>query len=281
MLSYRHAFHAGNHADVLKHFTLSLVLDYFNQKAAPYWYIDTHAGAGIYALSDAFAQKNAEFETGIARLMHAKNLTRNLSQFIDSVQLLNTKNKFNFYPGSPKVAAHYLRADDKMRLFELHPNDYKLLLENFRQPARQAKVLMQDGFTGIKACLPPPTRRAAVLIDPPYELKEDYQRVVDCMQDSLKRFATGTYMVWYPLLQRPEPKQMLDNLAKLNPKNWLSIELSVQSPNENGYGMYGSGMFIINPPYVLPDQLNESMPILADILSLDDSAHYRLTSHIT
>lgn len=281
MLSYRHAFHAGNHADVLKHFTLSLVLDYFNQKAAPYWYIDTHAGAGIYALSDAFAQKNAEFETGIARLMQAKNLTHNLSQFIEFVQLLNTKNKLNFYPGSPKVAAHYLRADDKMRLFELHPNDYKLLLENFSQPARQAKMLMQDGFTGIKACLPPPTRRAAVLIDPPYELKEDYQRVADCVQDSLKRFATGTYMVWYPLLQRPEPKQMLDNLAKLNPKNWLSIELSVQSPNENGYGMYGSGIFIINPPYVLPDQLNESMPILADVLSLDDSAHYRLTSHIT
>lgn len=281
MLSYRHAFHAGNHADVLKHYVLSLVLDYFNQKAVPYWYIDTHAGAGMYALNGEFAQKNVEFETGIARLMDAKNFTHHLSQFIDCVQSFNSENKLNFYPGSPQIAAHYLRAEDKMRLFELHPNDYKLLTENFFQQGRQTKVALQDGFTGIKACLPPPTKRAVVLIDPPYELKEDYQRVVNCIEDSLKRFATGTYLIWYPLLQRPEPAQMLANLKKFHPKNWLSIELNVQSPSENGYGMHGSAMFIINPPYVLPDLLNEAMPILTDLLSADDTANYQLTSHIT
>ncbi len=281
MLSYRHAFHAGNHADVLKHYVLSVVLDYFNQKAAPYWYIDTHAGAGMYALTSEFAQKNAEFKTGIARLIATKNLTHNLSQFIDCIQSFNTNNKLNFYPGSPKIAAHYLRAEDKMRLFELHPNDYKLLAENFSQLGKQTKVALQDGFAGIKACLPPPTKRAVVLIDPPYELKEDYQRVVDCMQDSLKRFSTGTYLIWYPLLQRPEPSQMLANLKKFHPKNWLSIELNVQSPSENGYGMHGSGLFIINPPYVLPDLLNETMPVLTDLLSLDGTANYQLTSHIT
>lgn len=281
MLSYRHAFHAGNHADVLKHYVLSLVLDYFNQKAAPYWYIDTHAGAGMYRLTSEFAQKNAEFETGIARLMDAKNLTANLSQFIDCIQKVNTKNSLNFYPGSPKIAAHFLRAEDKMRLFELHPNDYKLLLESFSAQSKQTKIALQDGFAGIKACLPPPCKRALVLIDPPYELKQDYQRVVDCIQDSLKRFATGTYMVWYPLLQRPEPAQMLADLATLNPNNWLNIQLNVQSPSKNGYGMHGSGLFIINPPYVLPALLNEAMPILTDLLSLDDTAHYKLTSHIT
>ncbi|MBX9675559.1 MAG: 23S rRNA (adenine(2030)-N(6))-methyltransferase RlmJ [Methylotenera sp.] len=281
MLSYRHAYHAGNHADVLKHYVLSVVLDYFNQKAAPYWYIDTHAGAGMYALNGEFAQKNVEFETGIARLMDAKNFTHHLSQFIDCVQSFNSENKLNFYPGSPQIAAHYLRAEDKMRLFELHPNDYKLLTENFFQQGRQTKVALQDGFTGIKACLPPPTKRAVVLIDPPYELKEDYQRVVNCIEDSLKRFATGTYLIWYPLLQRPEPAQMLANLKKFHPKNWLSIELNVQSPSENGYGMHGSAMFIINPPYVLPDLLNEAMPILTDLLSADDTANYQLTSHIT
>ncbi|PPD51745.1 MAG: 23S rRNA (adenine(2030)-N(6))-methyltransferase RlmJ [Methylotenera sp.] len=281
MLSYRHAFHAGNHADVLKHYVLGVVLDYFNQKAAPYWYIDTHAGAGMYALNGEFAQKNAEFETGIARLMDAKNLTHHLSQFIDCVQSFNSKNSLDFYPGSPQIAAHYLRAEDKMRLFELHPNDYKLLTENFSQQGRQTKVALQDGFAGIKACLPPPTKRAVVLIDPPYELKEDYQRVVNCIEDSLKRFATGTYLIWYPLLQRPEPAQMLANLKKFHPKNWLSIELNVQSPSENGYGMHGSGMFIVNPPYILPTLLNEAMPILTDLLSADDTANYQLTSHIT
>ncbi len=281
MLSYRHAFHAGNHGDVLKHYVLSLVLDYFNQKTAPYWYIDTHAGAGMYQLSSEFSQKNAEFETGIARLMHAKNLSRNLTQFMHVIQSFNLNNKLNLYPGSPKIAAHFLRAADKMRLFELHPNDYKFLLENFTDQHRQTKIAMQDGFVGIKACLPPPTKRAVVLIDPPYELKQDYQRVVECMRDSLKRFATGTYIIWYPLLQRPEPADMVQNLEKLNPKNWLSIQLNVQAPSENGFGMHGSGLFVMNPPYVLPKLLQESMPILTDLLSLDETANFQLTSRIT
>ena len=281
MLSYRHAFHAGNHADVLKHYVLSLVLNYFNQKSAVYWYIDTHAGAGMYALSSEFAQKNAEFETGIARLIDAKNLTHHLSQFINCIQSFNAENNLHFYPGSPKIAAHYLRADHKMRLFELHPTDYKLLQQNFSHQIKQTKVAQQDGFAGLKSCLPPPTKRAVVLIDPPYELKQDYVRVVDCMADNLKRFATGTYLIWYPLLQRPEPEQMCQNLEKLNPKNWLNIRLSVQSPSENGYGMHGSGVFIINPPYILPKLLHESMPVLSDLLSLDDSANYQLTSRIT
>lgn len=281
MLSYRHAFHAGNHADVLKHYVLSLVLDYFNQKSAPYWYIDTHAGAGLYALRDAFSQKNGEFETGIARLTHAKNLPASLSRFIECIQSFNSPNALDFYPGSPKIAAQHVRTDDKIRLFELHPKDFQLLLSNFSEKSRQTKVILQNGFDGIKACLPPPVRRAVILIDPPYEMKEDYTQVVDCIKDSLKRFSTGTYMVWYPLLQRPEPAQMLQNLKNLNPHNWLNIQLSVQSPNENGFGMYGSGVFIINPPYVLPALLHESMPVIKDLLSLDNTANYQLTSHIT
>lgn len=282
MLSYRHAFHAGNHADVLKHYVLNLVLDYFNQKPAPYTYIDTHAGAGLYCLKEAFAQKNGEFENGIARLMDAKNLPESLREFVTYIQSLNTEKSLEFYPGSPKIAAHFLRADDKMRLFELHPTDYQLLLENFGDnKSRQTKAFMQNGFDGIKACLPPPSRRAVVLIDPPYEIKDDYAFVVDCIRDSLKRFATGTYLIWYPLLQRPEPAQMCAALQKLNPQNWLKIELNVQAPSENGYGMHGSGMFIINPPYILPARLNESMPVLSELLSLDETANYQLTSHIT
>lgn len=286
MLSYRHAFHAGNHADVLKHYVLSLVLDYFNQKISPYWVIDTHAGAGMYALKSEFAQKNAEFENGIARLINAKNLPESLQNFVDLINSFNQKNQLSFYPGSPKIAQSYLRIDDKLRLFELHPSDCKILLENFAGQSsqnirlRQTKIELQDGFAGIKACLPPPTKRAVVLIDPPYELKDDYQRVVDCVKECLKRFATGTYCVWYPLLQRPEPAIMVEKLMALS-ANWLQVEMTVQAPSEDGYGMHGSGMFIINPPYILPKMLAETMPVLTQLLALDETADFLLNHKIS
>ena len=279
MLSYRHAFHAGNHADVLKHCVFSLVLAYFNQKNKPYWVVDTHAGAGMYALGSEFAQKNAEFENGIARLFSAKNLPASLADFVKVIKSFNENNRLNFYPGSPKIAESFLRKDDKLRLFELHPSDYKLLIENFSGKGRQTKIEQQDGFAGIKACLPPPTKRGVVLIDPPYELKDDYQRVVDCINDSLKRFATGTYMVWYPLLQRPEPAQMIGKLMALN-TDWLQVEMTVEAPSDDGFGMHGSGVFIVNPPYTLPNILDETMPILTRLLELDASANSSIVSKI-
>ena len=279
MLSYRHAFHAGNHADVLKHYVLSLVLDYFNQKNKPYWVVDTHAGAGMYALGSEFAQKNAEFENGIARLFSAKNLPASLADFVKVIKSFNENDYLNFYPGSPKIAESFLRKDDKLRLFELHPSDYKLLIENFSGKGRQTKIEQQDGFAGIKACLPPPTKRAVVLIDPPYELKDDYQHVIDCINDSLKRFATGTYMVWYPLLQRPEPAQMIGKLMALN-TDWLQVEMTIEASSDDGFGMHGSGMFIVNPPYTLPDILDETMPILTRLLELDASANSSIVSKI-
>ena len=282
MLSYRHAFHAGNHADVLKHFVFALTLNYFNQKEKSYWVIDTHAGAGMYALASDFAQKNAEYQTGIAKLLAINNLPESLENFVKIIKSFNKNNSLEFYPGSPKVAEGFLRADDKLRLFELHPSDYKLLAENFSGQnlrLRQTKIDMQDGFAGIKACLPPPSKRALVLIDPPYELKDDYQRVVDCIKDSLKRFATGTYLIWYPLLQRPEPAQMIEKLSHLS-QNWLHVSMSIHEPSGDGYGMHGSGMFIINPPFILPKILEEAMPVLTQLLSLDETADFQITSQI-
>jgi 23S rRNA (adenine2030-N6)-methyltransferase len=281
MLSYRHAFHAGNHADVLKHYVLSLVLDYFNQKEKPYWVVDTHAGAGIYALDDAYAQKNAEFQTGIARLISAQNLPNSVNHYLHTVQSINADNSLKLYPGSPQIASHLIREQDKLRLFELHPSDFQRLQQHFKPKDRQVKVDMADGFDGIKACLPPPTKRGVVLIDPPYELKEDYLRVVSCIQDSLKRFATGTYLIWYPLLQRPEPNDMLKRLHALNISEWLDIQLIVQTPNANGIGMFGSGMFVINPPWQLPAILNETMPTLTQLLGQDNSAKFNLDYAIT
>ena len=280
MLSYRHAFHAGNHADVLKHYVFSLVLAYMNQKPKPYWAIDTHAGAGMYALKSEFAQKNTEFENGIARLFVTENLPESLHDFADLIKKFNENNVLNFYPGSPKIAERFLRPDDKLRLFELHPSDCKLLLENFSHKGRQTKIEMQDGFAGISACLPPPTKRAVVLIDPPYELKDDYSRVVDCIKDSLKRFATGTYLVWYPLLQRPEPAEMVRELITLN-IDFLQVEMMVQAPSLDGYGMHGSGIFIVNPPYTLPKILAETMPILTQLLALDETADFLIKHKIT
>jgi len=281
MLSYRHAFHAGNHADLLKHYLLSLVLDYFNQKDKPYWIIDTHAGAGMYALKSEFAQKNMEYETGIARLLTAQNLPESLANFVNIIQSFNQNNALELYPGSPKIAAHFLRADDKLRLFELHPSDYEILQNNFPQQGRQIKIEMLDGFNGIKACLPPPTKRAIVLIDPPYELKTDYTCVVACIKDSLKRFATGTYMIWYPLLQRPEPEALLMSLKNIAHQDWLNVTLTVQRKSIEGFGMHGSGVFIIKPPWTMPNILQENMPILSDLLAIDAAAEYHIDSSIT
>ncbi|MDP3088823.1 MAG: 23S rRNA (adenine(2030)-N(6))-methyltransferase RlmJ [Methylotenera sp.] len=285
MLSYRHAFHAGNHADVLKHYVLGLVLAHAKQKLKPFWYIDTHAGAGMYSLTEGYATKNAEFEQGIAKLLSAKNLPVSLANFVAQINRFNT-NSLDFYPGSPVVAQDFLRADDKMRLFELHPSDYKLLIENFKgQGAIKSKnssvrIEMQDGFSGIKSCLPPPTRRAVILIDPPYEDKQDYQRVVSMIKDSLMRFATGTYMIWYPILQRPESREITEDLMHLDLANWLHVEMTIHSPSLEGFGMHGSGLFIVNPPWTLPNILNETMPVLTQLLALDETANYAINYKI-
>ncbi len=263
MLSYRHAFHAGNHADMLKHFVELELLRYLAQKEKSFWYIDTHAGAGCYELDSEYAEKNAEFESGIARLWDAAELPAALAEYVTLIKHFNPDGDLKLYPGSPLVAQHALREQDKMRLFELHPTDFAILEENFA--GYGSSVLMQkaDGFGALKALLPPPPRRALVLIDPPYEEKQDYQRVVTALQEGLKRFATGTYAVWYPQLQRSESVELPEKLKQLPVKSWLHVALSVQTPSADGFGMHGSGMFVLNPPWTLHATLQEVMPVLA------------------
>jgi 23S rRNA (adenine2030-N6)-methyltransferase len=283
MLSYRHAFHAGNHADVLKHLVLKETLQYTTQKDKPFWYIDTHAGAGMYSLDKGYALQNAEFREGVERLWDAEDLPSSLQDYVSLIRELNPNGQLRFYPGSPVVAQQILRGEDRMRLFELHPNDGKLLRQTFLTDTganKQVMIEIQDGFAGLKASLPPPLRRAVVLIDPPYEEKGDYQRVVEAAKDSLQRFATGTYLIWYPLLQRPEPKQMLAKLKKLEPRSWLQAELQVATPALGGFGMHGSGLFVINPPWTLPKILSEVLPSLVKILAQNEGAEYTLESHI-
>ncbi|MBS0354073.1 MAG: 23S rRNA (adenine(2030)-N(6))-methyltransferase RlmJ [Proteobacteria bacterium] len=280
MLSYRHAFHAGNHADVLKHFVLVQLLEYFNQKDKPYWYIDTHAGAGCYSLEEAFARKNAEYEEGVARLLGRKDVPKELREYLKVVRDLNTDGRLRLYPGSPCCAAAILRPDDRMRLFELHPADNRLLQQTFENSGSKVLILEQDGFTGINAFLPPPSRRALVLIDPPYEVKTDYRTVISMLKESLRRFATGTYVVWYPKLQSMQSRELADKLKRLPITSWLNVSLDVQKPSEDGFGMHGSGLFIINPPWTLPETLKKVMPYLVEVLGLDDGAKFELEYEI-
>jgi len=276
MLSYRHAFHAGNHADVLKHFIEVQLLRYLAQKDKPFWYIDTHAGAGCYALDSGYATQNAEYESGIARLWEREDLPEPLADYVALVKRINPDGQMKLYPGSPLVASELLRDGDKMRLFELHPTDSEILHENFAGYGTQVLMQTADGFGAFKALLPPPPRRALVLIDPPYEDKQDYQRVITALREGLKRFASGVYAVWYPQLQRSEARQLPEQLKQLPVKSWLHVALSVQGLSEEGFGMHGSGMFVLNPPWNLHAVLQQVMPYLVAHLGQDAKAGFTL-----
>jgi len=281
MLSYRHAFHAGNHADILKHFVLMQVISYMTQKDKPLWYLDTHAGAGMYALKQGFAAQNEEFQTGIAKLWQQKDLPVALANFVNFVKALNKPSnpkaaELSIYPGSPCCANALMREHDKMRLFELHPSDFALLKKHFSQH-RHVMCELRDGFVGLKALLPPASRRAVALIDPPYEIKQDYQKVVQVIEQSLQRFPTGTFIVWYPLLPRHEPLKMVQQLHQLPMESWLDVRLQIRDEATN---MFGSGLFIVNPPWTLPKLLQEVMPYLVEKLGEDDGARFTLDHHI-
>ncbi len=279
MLSYRHAFHAGNHADVLKHLVLYLILNYFNQKDKPYWYVDTHAGAGVYDLGSTYAQKTQEYVKGFDLLTHKINLQEHLQPFVSFIQNWQSAHP-NLYPGSPEIAAQLLRSTDALRLFELHTTDSKILIEHFQQQKIKAQIRVEDGFHGLIRLLPPAPRRAAILIDPPYEEKHDYDKVVYTVEEGLKRFASGCFIVWYPCLARTESQKLSERLRRLSPDNFLDAKLMVQAPNPDGFGMFGSGMFVVNPPYILQSQLQGALPELVQVLGQDTYAHYTLSAQI-
>jgi 23S rRNA (adenine2030-N6)-methyltransferase len=280
MFSYRHGFHAGNHADVLKHLLLTHVLNYYNQKEAPYWFIDLHAGAGLYDLHGQWAQTKGEFEQGIAKVWKLAGPPPVVRAYLDVLEQLNPDDSLRYYPGSPWIAQKLLRPTDKLRLFELHPSEVEILKLNLAAQGnnipRQISVFAEDGFAGLKGQIPPVTRRAVVLIDPSYEDKQDYRKVMETLKDALMRFPTGCYMVWYPQILRREAQEMVRQLERLPLKNWLHVSLTVRKPSPDGLGLHGSGMFVVNPPYTLKAALNPAMPWLIQALGQDDRAVYRL-----
>ena len=277
MLSYRHAFHAGNHADVLKHITLTLVLRYMNQKDKSYRLIDTHAGAGGYSLEGQYAQKKGEYLQGVARLWERDpaELPEAVADYMALVRQFNPEGQLEQYPGSPAFAKMLLRAQDQLRLYELHPTDHRIL-EAFLGSVKGAEVKDTDGFDGLKSQVPPSSRRAVVLMDPSYEGHGDYSKVIASLREAIARFPEGVYMVWYPQVSKLEAAQLPRRLEGLAPKGWLHARLTVQVPDSQGYGLAGSGMFILNPPYTLHDQLLAVLPYLTEVLGQYDGANYLL-----
>jgi 23S rRNA (adenine2030-N6)-methyltransferase len=293
MFSYRHAFHAGNHADVLKHTVLLAILRHMTEKDALNVF-DTHAGAGLYRLDGDYAKTSAEAADGFLKLIASKPekpFAPALQDYIDMVAGFNNKGLWGVYPGSPFIIQSLLSGRDKLKLYELHPTDTKTLSANIAQleAGRQVTILREDGFEGLKKFLPPPSRRALVLCDPSYEVKHDYARVHAMISDAMLRFATGTYAVWYPIIPRPEahdlPKK-LKTLANKAGKSWLGATLTVKSSkltqDAEGEvvrpGLPASGMFIINPPHTLKAALKEAMPQMVEALKQDQHATFALES---
>ncbi|WP_462054689.1 23S rRNA (adenine(2030)-N(6))-methyltransferase RlmJ [Vibrio cholerae] len=273
MLSYRHSFHAGNHADVLKHIVQSLILNSLQQKEKPFVYHDTHSGVGRYDLTHEWSEKTGEYKQGIARVWQQDNIPAELDSYLDAIRQLNQGETLRYYPGSPRVARAHLREQDRMVLTELHPSDYLLLEQEFHRD-RQVSIYKEDGFARLKASLPPQERRGLVLIDPPYELAKEYRDVVRAIAQSYKRWATGIYAIWYPVVNRCDIDDMLEGLQGLEIRKILQIELGV-APDTNERGMTASGMIVINPPWTLESQMQTILPFLKQVIA-PATGHYKV-----
>lgn len=274
MLSYRHAFHAGNFADVLKHIVLIQLLDYLQKKDQPICCIDTHAGAGEYLLNSGYALKNSEFSSGIAKLWQVNHLPEAISRYVQLIKQANSADSMTRYLGSPLIIQALLRPQDRLFLYELHNTEVDLLRTAIGKD-KQVKLFHADGLKNVLGLLPPQQRRGLVLIDPSYELKSDYVDVPATLIAMHKRFATGIYALWYPVVDRSRNQAMEKMLQDSGIKNILLIELGI-SEDSNEHGMTASGLIIINPPWTLKEQMQTVLPCLLDALGANDTGFYRL-----
>ena len=271
MLSYQHAYHAGNHADILKHYVLNFVLKSMNKKDKPYTFFDTHSGSGLYDLLDNRSLKTGEAESGIKHLLQelkekgGDGLKTLPDSFADYISFVEPYTKKNTYPGSPEIERKLLRPCDSLVLSELHPQEIENLKKNMQDSLPKLQVHKQNGFELLNALTPPSTKRGAVLIDPSYEEKADFEQVFKTVAQVHKKWSGGIFMIWYPLLDRREIElnTMLEalerNVRSVNANTEiLKLELCVRDKNplqkENAAHLYGSGMFIINPPWKLAEE---------------------------
>lgn len=276
MLSYLHSFHAGNFADVLKHSVSVQILTYLIQKPKPLYYLDTHSGTGAFSLEQIEAQKNKEYENGIGKLWSLKQNTENLpglvTDYVTLIHHFNSEASLTRYPGSPWFAQHLLREQDRLGLFELHPREYLSLRQNFSGD-RRIHAFQTDGFHGCSSQLPPKEKRGYVLMDPPYEVKEDYQTTVNSLIKAHKKFSNGTYALWYPMVDRYRINAMEKAFKDSGICNIQLFELGIKKDSDKG--MTASGMIIINPPWTLMKTMQEGLPFLKDQLGGADG-HFRI-----
>ncbi len=278
MLAYRHAFHVGNAADVLKHIVLIDVLERMGSKDKGYLYVDTHAGAGRYRLADRMSERLAEWRDGVGRLWGHEGAPPAVVSYLAQLEPFNRDGVLRVYPGSPAIAANMIRPQDRMCLFELHPTEYRALRAEMGSHSH-IDLRPVNGFAELKSVLPPPSRRAVVLVDPPYEIDADYAKVIASLRDAVTRFATGVYLVWYPRLQSLESVGLPKRLKALAPGGWLHAQLTTTAPRPGGFGLMGSGMFVLNPPFGLREALEPTMAWLARKLGQDGAGACVLEGH--
>mgnify|MGYP000754142473 CR=1 FL=1 len=275
-MNYRHIYHAGNFADVLKHAVLARLITYLKQKDKAFRVIDTHAGIGLYDLSSSEAQKTGEWLGGIGRLMDADlpaDVKMLLEPYLDAVRSLNPEKGLTLYPGSPKLTRMLMREQDRLSALELHPEDCETLQSLFVGDY-QVRVTELDGWLALGAHLPPKEKRGLVLVDPPFEIEGEYDRLVDGLVKAYKRFPGGTYCLWYPMKKGAPIAGFYEDLKATGIAKMLCAELTVKSDRETT-GLNGSGLIVVNPPFTLKDELNVLLPTLKQLLAVDRFASAR------
>lgn len=276
-MNYRHSYHAGNFADVLKHIVLARVITYMKRKPQPFRVIDTHAGAGRYDLSAAEADKTGEWKDGIGRIFEAPRgpeIAELMEPYFAAVKSCNETAALRYYPGSPLIARYLIRDIDALIANELHPEDARLLKAELAG-SRQAKVTLLDGWTAVKSLLPPPERRGVVLIDPPFEKADEFSRLATALGEGLKRFANGVYIAWYPIKDRAAADAFVSSVQKLECRSMLDVRLAVAEAFA-GLGLTETGVMLFNPPYSLGDELRLILPWLSAHLAEDECARFEI-----
>nr|CAD6419252.1 23S rRNA (adenine(2030)-N(6))-methyltransferase RlmJ [Rhizobium sp. Q54] len=275
-MNYRHIYHAGNFADVLKHAVVARLVLYMQRKDKAFRILDTHAGIGLYDLSAEEAQKTGEWQDGIGRLMEAElpaQAAELLSPYLSAVRDLNPDGGIRLYPGSPKLVRMLFRPQDRLSAMELHPDDVRRLTRLF-EGDYQVRVTELDGWLALGAHLPPKEKRGIILVDPPFEEPDEYERLVMGLATAYRRFPGGTYCLWYPLKKGAPIKDLHQALQDLEIPKTLCVELSVRSDRETT-GLTGSGLIVVNPPFTLKDEMHALLPALKQVLAQDRFASQR------
>ncbi|MFD1329493.1 23S rRNA (adenine(2030)-N(6))-methyltransferase RlmJ [Mycoplana ramosa] len=275
-MNYRHIYHAGNFADVLKHAVLARLIIYMQGKDKAFRVLDTHAGIGLYDLSSEEAQKTGEWRDGIGRLLDGElpaDIAALLAPYLDTVKALNPDGGVRLYPGSPKLARALFRPQDRLSAMELHPDDYETLHRLFDGDF-QSRITHLDGWLALGAHVPPKEKRGIILVDPPFEKEGEYERLAEGLARAYRRFAGGTYCLWYPLKKGAPIADFHKALKELKIPKMLCAELSVRSDRETT-GLTGSGLIVVNPPYTLKAELEKLLPFLKERLRQDRFASAR------